>query len=121
MADLVGDLEAIRELAGLESFHLVGHSFGGMVALSYAVTHPERLKSIALLSTAGHNGRRASKLARALTLMSQVGAEKASERPEQFSQERNGPGAVAGARSAQSSASSCTNGSLTQSTTSSAE
>ncbi len=82
MEDVAADLEALRAHLGLGRFHLVGHSFGGMVALTYAVARPERLKSLSLLSTAGHNGERASKLARALTLMSRVGAEEALSDPD---------------------------------------
>lgn len=64
MDDLVGDLVAVAdELAG-DSFHLVGHSLGGMISLSFAVRWPDRLRSLTLASTTAHNGRRASRLAR---------------------------------------------------------
>lgn len=64
MDDLVADLERVAdELAG-RSFHLVGHSLGGMISLAFAVRHPDRLRSLTLASTTAHNGRRASRLAR---------------------------------------------------------
>lgn len=64
MDDLVGDLGCVvDELAG-ETFHLVGHSLGGMISLAFAVRHPDRLRSLTLASTTAHNGRRASRLAR---------------------------------------------------------
>ncbi|NCG08399.1 MAG: alpha/beta fold hydrolase [Verrucomicrobia bacterium] len=40
--ELVGDLEAYREKAGLESFILLGHSLGGKIAMRYACEHAER-------------------------------------------------------------------------------
>jgi pimeloyl-ACP methyl ester carboxylesterase len=82
MAMAVDDLERVRAHVGLDRFHLVGHSLGGMVAFSYAVTHPHRLLSLAAISTASHSGRRASALAKALQIMSRVGAETALSDPE---------------------------------------
>ena len=46
----VEDLEYVRAASGVETVHLLGHSWGGLVALSYAVTHPERIRSIVLAS-----------------------------------------------------------------------
>ena len=46
----VEDLEYVRAATGVETVHLIGHSWGGLVALSYAVTHPERVRSIVLIS-----------------------------------------------------------------------
>jgi proline iminopeptidase len=40
IAAAVDDLEALRQMLGLEQIALLGHSFGGFVALSYALTHP---------------------------------------------------------------------------------
>lgn len=37
--------------AGTEAFHLVGHSMGGILAVAWASEHPERIKSITLLTT----------------------------------------------------------------------
>ncbi len=45
----VEDLEYVRAASGAETVHLLGHSWGGLVALSYAVTHPERIRSIVLV------------------------------------------------------------------------
>jgi len=49
--ELVVDLEALRVELGLDSFHLVGHSLGGMIAPAYAHAHPERVRTLGLLST----------------------------------------------------------------------
>ena len=50
--DLVLDLERIRELSGFERAHFAGHSLGGMIGPAYAIQHPDRVLSLALLSTA---------------------------------------------------------------------
>jgi pimeloyl-ACP methyl ester carboxylesterase len=47
---LAGEADAIRRACpDGESFHLVGHSYGGGVALRFAVSHPERLRSLTLI------------------------------------------------------------------------
>ncbi len=43
---LVDDLEAFLDALGLESTHLLGFSMGGMTALTFAVRHPERVRSL---------------------------------------------------------------------------
>jgi pimeloyl-ACP methyl ester carboxylesterase len=45
MAD---DLARLVDSLGLKKFHLVGHSFGGLVSLSYARRYPHRLRSLVL-------------------------------------------------------------------------
>jgi proline iminopeptidase len=39
--DLVADFEALREELGIETWTVLGHSFGGRLALRYAVAHPD--------------------------------------------------------------------------------
>lgn len=48
MAD---DVAAVLDAAGETSAHVVGFSMGGMVAQQFAVDHPSRLRSLALLGT----------------------------------------------------------------------
>ena len=47
----VDQLRALREGLGLERIHLFGSSWGGMLALEYALTRPEGLASLVLNST----------------------------------------------------------------------
>jgi proline iminopeptidase len=47
--DYVADVEAIRMALGVESMHLLGHSWGGGVALAYAASHPSRVSSLTLI------------------------------------------------------------------------
>jgi proline iminopeptidase len=47
----VEDLEAVREAAGSDKVHLLGHSWGGIVAMRYATVHPQRVKSIILMGS----------------------------------------------------------------------
>ena len=49
--NLVGDAEALRERLGIESWSVLGHSFGGHVALEYTLRHPERVSRLVLLDT----------------------------------------------------------------------
>jgi proline iminopeptidase len=51
MADYIADLEAVRQAVGAEQVHLFGHSWGGVVALRYAVAHPQQVKSIILMGS----------------------------------------------------------------------
>ena len=46
MPNYVADLEAVRQAAGAEAVHLLGHSWGGLVALRYAAAYPQRVRSI---------------------------------------------------------------------------
>ena len=54
MAELVDDINTIADTLKLpEKFNLVGHSFGGSICIEYATAHPERLKKLVLIATAG--------------------------------------------------------------------
>jgi 3-oxoadipate enol-lactonase len=81
---LAADLEAVRAALGLDRFHLVGHSMGGMVSLGYAVDHPERVRSLFLASTTSHNGKRASLFARVMSLLSRDGFDAARRDAERW-------------------------------------
>lgn len=47
----VEDIEALRKYLGLEKICLLGHSYGGMVAMSYAIKYQENLSGLLLLTT----------------------------------------------------------------------
>jgi proline iminopeptidase len=48
----VADLDALREIWGLERLVIVGYSWGGLLAQLYATTHPARVERLALVSPA---------------------------------------------------------------------
>lgn len=48
----VADLEALREAWGLERLTIAGYSWGALLALLYAVHHPDRVGRLALVSPA---------------------------------------------------------------------
>ncbi|MEO6206446.1 MAG: alpha/beta hydrolase [Candidatus Limnocylindrales bacterium] len=49
-ADLVDDLAAFADRLGLSTFHLVGYSMGAMTALQFAARHPDRLRTLVVIS-----------------------------------------------------------------------
>jgi pimeloyl-ACP methyl ester carboxylesterase len=53
---LSSDLLAFADALELRSFHLVGHSLGGAIALQFALEHSDRLRSLALVSPAPATG-----------------------------------------------------------------
>ena len=48
----VADLEALRVVWGLDRLTLAGYSWGGLLALLYALEHPKRVARLALISPA---------------------------------------------------------------------
>ena len=46
--NMAEDLAGLVDRLGLKTFHLVGHSFGGLISLSYARRYPQRLRSLVL-------------------------------------------------------------------------
>lgn len=54
-AEGIKELENLRKMLSLESFHLVGQCEGGVVALDYATRYPKGVKSIIISSTQCYN------------------------------------------------------------------
>jgi proline iminopeptidase len=51
--NLTADADALREALGFERWAVLGHSFGGHVALEYTLRYPARVSRLVLLDTAG--------------------------------------------------------------------
>ena len=51
--NLAADADALRERLGYEQWAVLGHSFGGNVALEYALRYPDRVSHLVLLDTGG--------------------------------------------------------------------
>jgi esterase len=47
-ADQAGDLAAFVDRLGLDRFVLIGTSMGGIIAMAYAVAHPQRLRGLVI-------------------------------------------------------------------------
>jgi proline iminopeptidase len=52
----VEDMEALRQHLGLDKIVVIGGSYGGMVALTYAVRYPENISHLIVIATAAHSG-----------------------------------------------------------------
>lgn len=48
----IADIEGIRDAFDIEKMNLLGHSWGGILAMYYGIRHPENLNSLILCSTA---------------------------------------------------------------------
>ena len=51
--NLTADADALRQLLGFDKWAVLGHSFGGMVALEYALRYQQSLSYLLLLDTCG--------------------------------------------------------------------
>lgn len=51
--NLTADAEALRRTLGFEKWAVLGHSFGGNVALEYALRYPSSLSRLVLMDTGG--------------------------------------------------------------------
>ncbi len=53
LALCIADLDALRESLHLERWSLLGHSWGGMLAMAYAAAHPDRVDALLLIGPGG--------------------------------------------------------------------
>jgi len=51
--NLTADADALRQCLGFDQWAVLGHSFGGMVALEYALRYPQSLSHLLLMDTCG--------------------------------------------------------------------
>jgi proline iminopeptidase len=51
MDTFVEDLEGIRNAFGLNKVTVLGHSFGGLLAMEYAIAHPEAIDKLVIVSS----------------------------------------------------------------------
>lgn len=51
--NLTADADALREKLGFDQWAVIGHSFGGNVALEYALRYPRSLSRLVLMNTGG--------------------------------------------------------------------
>ncbi len=49
----VDDVERLRAELGLEGWSLLGHSWGGVLAMAYAARHPQRVQALVLVGSGG--------------------------------------------------------------------
>lgn len=51
IAAYLADIEAVREQLAIESWHVLGHSWGGLLAQAYTAGHRERVRGLVLSSS----------------------------------------------------------------------
>jgi len=51
MRHFIDDIEEIRKTFNLGKMNLMGHSWGGLLAMFYGITYPENLKSLMILNS----------------------------------------------------------------------
>ena len=53
--NFVSDLEGLRKALEIKKMNLLGHSWGGLLAMYYAINYPEHVKSLMLLNSVGYS------------------------------------------------------------------
>ncbi len=54
LSDMANDLPGLIDELKIDSIHLVGQSMGGMIVQEFALSYPERLKTLTLIYTSGY-------------------------------------------------------------------
>ncbi|MGH7785457.1 MAG: alpha/beta fold hydrolase [Candidatus Binatia bacterium] len=93
LGDLAGDLGEVLDRAGIERAVVLGHSAGGVVAMQFALDHPQRTAGLVLVGTASECNERAKQFYEDLAAIAEtrgmapvnkrlgVGAEQAAQAP----------------------------------------
>lgn len=55
MENLTADADALRQALGFDKWAVLGHSFGGYVAMEYALRYPQNLSHLLLVDTGAEN------------------------------------------------------------------
>ena len=96
LGDLAGDLNEVLDRAGVQRAVVLGHSAGGVVAMQFALDHPERTAGLVLVGTASECNERAKQFYEGLAELAEargmapvnkrlgVGAEEAPADPATF-------------------------------------
>jgi proline iminopeptidase len=74
----VEDMEALRQCLGLDKIVVLGSSYGGMVALSYALRYPQHVSHLIVIATVASS--------RFLTRAREILAERGTERQKEIAQ-----------------------------------
>jgi pimeloyl-ACP methyl ester carboxylesterase len=76
MDDFVRETIALADHVGFGRFHLAGFSLGGLIAQQIALSHPDRIDRLVLLSTvAGRNAQEKAQVLERLALLQTAGAQ----------------------------------------------
>jgi len=58
LENLIEDIDGIRKSFGVQKVNLMGHSWGGFLAMSYAIKYPEHISSLLLINTVPASSKR---------------------------------------------------------------
>ncbi|MCB1379094.1 MAG: acetoin dehydrogenase dihydrolipoyllysine-residue acetyltransferase subunit [Alphaproteobacteria bacterium] len=53
LATLTATVSSFMDVVGITAAHLIGHSLGGAIAMQMAIDHPQKVKSLTLICSAG--------------------------------------------------------------------
>lgn len=56
LEDMAQDALSVLDTLGIDRVHIMGYSMGGMIAQRIGLSHPQRVKSLVLVSTSGYMG-----------------------------------------------------------------
>jgi len=51
--NFIQDIDELRNIFGIEKLNIMAHSWGGLLAMKYAIKHPENTKSLILINSVG--------------------------------------------------------------------